>query len=277
MIDRTSFKKTLYRFNHESNTLLRSNWEESPAPFKRFIDRIEKEPEIRAYLGNCVQNHMPEGFSAEDRVRDMSKSMGVTFLDFSTVPEEESAEVYLMLKEVVAQDIQGRSNFYYGFARGTKYADMYKGFLDKVARRLIANITEHLTMIGIDMGLDDASPVTTNIYGNVQNSQINQPSGGSVVNATQTNNACADELNILLDRIIAIAKEGICDFGTIEDICDNVETIRTQMESGTPKRGVLKSALSFLGGVNGGTQFTAALVQIVEFLNSTGFQFSLPA
>ena len=153
---------------------------------------------------------------------------------------------------------------------------MYKGFLDKVVRRLIANITEYLTMIGIEMGLDDTSTATTNFYGNVQQAQINQPSGGSTVNATQTNGLNADELNNLLDAIITAAESGIDDAEMLEDICDNVEIVRAQMESGEPKRGILKSALNFLGGVNGGVQYTAALVQIVEFVNNSGFQFPLP-
>lgn len=276
MTDKTTFKKTLYLFNHEANTLLRSSWEESPTPFKRFLDRIEQQPDIKTYLDDCVDNHTPAGFDPEVDVKAVAKDMVTTFVNFSTVPEEESAEVYLILKEIVAQEIQGHSNFYFGFAHGNKYADMYKGFLDKVVRRLIANITEYLTMIGIEMGLDDTSTATTNFYGNVQQAQINQPSGGSTVNATQTNGLNADELNNLLDAIITAAESGIDDAEMLEDICDNVEIVRAQMESGEPKRGILKSALNFLGGVNGGVQFTAALVQIVEFVNNSGFQFPLP-
>ena len=103
MTDKTAFKKTLYRFYHEANILLRSNWDESPAPFKRFLDRIEAEPDVKAYLDDCVDNYTPEGFNAEENVREVAGNLGTTLINFSTIPEEESAEVYLILKEMIAR------------------------------------------------------------------------------------------------------------------------------------------------------------------------------
>lgn len=224
-----------------------------------------------------LDNHTPEDFDAVEGVRAVANNFGTTFATFSTIPEEESAEVYLILKEVVAQSIQGHSHFYYGFAYGSKYADMYKGFLDKVARRLIANITEYLTMIGIEMGLEGGDSVTNNINGSVQNFQFNQSTGSSTINATQKNGISSSELSALLDAVISAAEAEIDNPETIEDVRDNVEVVRDQMESDKPKRGILKSSLGFLGAVNGGAQFTAAVVQIVEFMNNSGFQFPLPS
>lgn len=274
MTDKTSFKKTLYLFNHEASVLIRSNWEESPMPFKRFLDRIEGEAAIREYLDDCVANHTPEGFDATEDVKAVAKDFGTTFVNFSTIPEEESAEVYLILKAAIAQNIQGHSNFYFGFAHGNKYADMYKGFLDKVVRRLIANITEHLTMIGIEMGLDTSDSITNNI-GSVQNLQMNQATGSSTISVTQNNGINEAQLSDLLNAILTAAEDEIDDEESIEDVRDSVEIVRVQMESGEPKRGVLKGALSVMRGVNGGVQFAAALAQIIEFINMSGFQFPL--
>lgn len=275
MTDKTAFKKTLYRFNHEANILLRSNWDESPAPFKRFLDRIEAEPDVKTYLDYCVDNHTPEGFNAEEDVREVAGDLGTTLINFSTIPEEESAEVYLILKEMIAQNISGRSYFYYTFASGNKFADMYKGFLDKVVRRLIANITEHLTMIGFEMGLDDRDSVINN-FGPVNNLLMNQANGKSIINATQNIGTDEQALNKLIDAILSAAGTEIGDAETIEDVRDNAEIVRAQIESGEPKRGVLKSALGFLRGVNGGAQFAAAVVQLIQFVNKCGFQFPLP-
>lgn len=266
MNDKTAFKKTLYLFNQESNILLQSDWEESPRPFKRFLERIEAEPAIKNYLDNCVGNHLPVDFNACEAVKTVTDSYVATLGNFSTTPKEESAQVYLILKEVVAQNIQGRSYFFYGFASGRKYADMYKGFLDKVVLRLIRNIQGHLTMMGIEMGLDSGDAVTNNISGPVQHMQINQASGGSTVNATQNNGVGMDELNVLLNAILDVAKDEISDDETLEEIKDNLELVRTQIESGDPKRGVIKSVFGFLRGVNSGTQFTAAVAQIAEFV-----------
>lgn len=272
MTDKTAFKKTLYRFNHEASILLRSNWDESPAPFKRFLDRIEAEPDVKAYLDDCVDNHTPEGFNAEEYVREVAGDLGPTLINFSTIPEEESAEVYLILKEMIAQNISGRSYFYYTF--GNKFADMYKGFLDKVVRRLIANITEHLTMIGFEIGLDGGDSVTNN-FGSVNNLQMNQAIDSSTINATQNIGIDEQALNKLIDAILSAAGTEIDDAETIEDVRDNAEIVRAQIESGKPKRGVLKSALGFLRGVKGGVQFAAAVVQLIQFANNCGFQFPL--
>ena len=275
MTDKTAFKKTLYRFNHEANILLRSNWDESPAPFKRFLDRIEAEPDVKAYLDDCVDNHTPEGFNAEEDVREVAGDLGTTLINFSTIPKEESAEVYLILKEMIAQNISGRSYFYYTFASGNKFADMYKGFLDKVVRRLIANITEHLTMIGIEMGLDSGDSVTNN-FGSVHNLQMNQATDNSTINATQNISIDEHALNKLIDAILSAAETEIDDAETIGDVRDNAEIVRIQIESGEPKQGVLKSALGILRGVNGGAQFAAAVAQLIQFMNNSGFQFPLP-
>ncbi|WP_058270955.1 hypothetical protein [Olsenella massiliensis] len=275
MTDKTAFKKTLYRFSHEANVLLRSSWEESPAPFKRFLDRIEAEPDIKAYLDDCIDNHIPEGFNAGEDVREVAGDLGTTFINFSTIPEEESAEVYLILKEMIAQNIHGRSYFYYTFASGNRFEDMYKGFLDKVVRRLVANITEHLTMIGIEMGLDSGDSVTNN-FESVHNLQMNQATDNSTINATQNIGIDEHASNKLIDAILSAAETEIDDAETIEDVRDNAEIVRTQIESGEPKRGVLKSTLGFLRGVNGGAQFAAAVTQLIQFMNNSGFQFPLP-
>ena len=152
---------------------------------------------------------------------------------------------------------------------------MYKGFLDKVVRRLIANITEHLTMIGFEIGLDGGDSVTNN-FGSVNNLQMNQATDSSTINATQNIGIDEQALNKLIDAILSAAGTEIDDAETIEDVRDNAEIVRSQIESGKPKRGVLKSALGFLRVVNGGAQFAAAVVQLIQFVNNCGFQFPLP-
>lgn len=276
MSDKITLRKTLYLFNQESNMLFRSNWNDSPTPFRRFIERIESQPVIKVYLDECVASHTPDGFDAASEVDTVANDYGAVFGPFSTDPEEESAQVYLILKELIEQDVRGNSLVFYGYA-SKKFADMYKAFLDRVARRLIANIECHLNMIGIEMGLDSADGVTNNFNGPVQTAQLNQPTGGSTVNATQTIGFNTGELNTLLDAILTAANIEIEDGDTISDIRDNVEIVRVQMESGEPKRGIIKGAFGFLRGVNGGVQFAAALAQIAEFMANSGIKLPFPS
>ena len=276
MTDKLNFKMTLFLYNQEANRLLRSDWDESPLPFKRFLEHVESQPEIKAYLDDCVTEHTPAGFDAIAEVDEVSSDMGATCGPFSTVSKEESAQVYLILKELVARNIDGNSAFYYGHGHGKKFSDMYKGFLDKVAWRLISNITSYLSMKGIEMGLDERQNVTNNI-GDVNSLQINQASHGATIYSAQTNGLCSEELHGLLDALLTAAEAEIVDRETFEDVKESVELVRGQMESGKPKRGLLKGALGLLGGVNAGTQFTAALIQVIEFLNCQGFQFPFPS
>ena len=111
MTDKTAFKLTAHKFKVESNVLIRSSWDESPLPFKRFLDCIEAEQLIKTYLDDCTDNHTPKGFDAAEEVKAVSDEYHLVFGPFSTVPEEESAQVYLILKEIVAQNIQiGRAS-----------------------------------------------------------------------------------------------------------------------------------------------------------------------
>ena len=105
---------------------------------------------------------------------------------------------------------------------------------------------------------------------------MNQATDNSTINATQNISIDEHALNKLIDAILSAAETEIDDAETIGDVRDNAEIVRIQIESGEPKQGVLKSALGFLRGVNGGAQFAAAVAQLIQFMNNSGFQFPLP-
>lgn len=269
MSDKTELKKSIYLFHQESNRLLNSSWEDSPLPIHRFLQRCEADDIVSAYLQECIQHHLPEGFDAVCEYDEVLHGQGDIFGPFSTVPEEESAQVYLILKEVVRRNTKGTSNLFFAYRSGsTKFANMYKGFLDNVARRLIGNIEQYLTVRGFEGGLDDGPSVSFN--GPVNNAQINQASGDSTVFATQSNGLQSTDLEPLIQAVLDAAVKEISDIEALSDIQDNVEELRSQMLAGKPKRGVLKGILSFLGGVNGGVQFAAAVADLANFLTDSG-------
>ena len=272
MTDSKNLQKTLFTFHHEASVLLRSSWSDSPRPIERFLSIIETDEMISAYLEDCVDKHTPHGFNASEELDAVSKQMGSTFGPFSVVPEEESAQVYLILKELVARNIQGHSMLFYGYANGSKkYADMYKGFLDGVAQRLISNVEGYLRLAGIEMGIGNSGGhVTTNFNGPVGSAQFNQPSGEAVVYATQNNGINARELNEVLDSVLSAAESNLDDVEVLKDIEENLESIREQVTSDKPKRGIIRGAVSFLRGINASAQFSAALAELVEFLSDHG-------
>lgn len=272
MNDSKRLQKTLFTFHHEASVPLKSSWSDSPRPIARFLSIIESDKTISAYLKDCVDNHIPQGFTASEEFDAVSRQMGSIFGPFSVVPEEESAQVYLILKELVERNIQGHSMLFYGYANGSKkYADMYKGFLDGVAQRLISNVESYLRLAGIEMGLDRASGhVTNSFHGPVGSAQINQSSGNAVIYASQNNGFDTQELNELLNGMFIAAKNSLNDVEVLEDIEETLVSIRDQMASDKPKRGIIRGAVSFLRGINAGAQFSAALAGLVEFLSNHG-------
>lgn len=272
MTDSKNLQKTLFTFHHEASVLLRSGWSDSPRPIERFLSIIESDEMISAYLEDCIDNHTPRGFNVSEEFDAVSRQMGSTFGPFSVVPEEESAQVYLILKELVERNIQGHSMLFYGYANGSKkYADMYKGFLDGVAQRLISNVEGYLRLAGIEMGMGNSGGhVTTNFNGPVGSAQLNQPSGEAVVYATQNNGINARELNEILDSVLSAAESNLDDVEVLKDIEENLESIREQVTSDKPKRGIIRGAVSFLRGISASTQFSAALAELVEFLSDHG-------
>ena len=272
MNDKTNLKKTLYVFHTEANRLLQSEYDDSPLPFQRFLEQIESDSIVRSYLDGCVRCHIPDGFSAEEQCGAAINDYGYVFGPFSTDPEEESAQVYLILKELVAQNVQGHSRLFYGYCTGSnKYQDKYRGFLNSVARRLIENVERHLSIIGIDAGLDDSGDTITNYFnGPVGRAQINQSTGRAVVNATQNNGIDALELDRLLNSVLIAARSELKDDETLGDIKETLDSIREQMTSEKPKRGIIKGAVAFLRGINVSVQFSAALSGLVDFLSEHG-------
>lgn len=269
MIDKTKLKMSMYLFHQESSRLLNSSWEDSPLPIHRFLQRCEADAIVNAYLQECVRHHLPEGFDAACEYDAVLHGQGVTFGPFSTVPEEESAQVYLILREIVVRNTQGTSNLFFAYrSSSAKFADMYRGFLDSIARRLIGNIEQYLTVKGFEEGLDDNHSVS--FYGPINNAQINQASGRSMLTATQSNGLQDTELESLIQAVLNAASNEISDSEVLSDIQDTVEELKAQALTGKPKRGILKGILSFLGGVNGGVQFAAAVTNLVSFFTDSG-------
>lgn len=277
MNDKTSLKRCLFLFHKQASRLLKSEFDDSPLPLQRFLEHIEAEPIIREYINDCTNLHTPEGFSAISQCDEVAADYYGTFGPFSTNSQEESAQVYLILKELVARNAQGRSNFFMGYGTGSKkWQDKYRGFLDSVAQRLIDNIDCHLNIIGIESGLDDSGDAMTTIFNApVGSAQVNQATGQSVVKATQQNGVASQELSKLLNEVFDAARSELGNGETLQDIEENLNSIREQIMGDSPKRGIIRGSVSLLKNINAGVQFSAALAALIEFLIEHGITIPL--
>lgn len=268
MNDKTELKKSLHRFHGEASRLLNSEWEDAPRPIQRFLQRCEADGVIGSYLRECAAHHLPEGFDAASEYDRVSQGHGtVTFGPFSTVPEEESAQTYLILREIVKRNTRVPSTLFMSYGKG--FAVAYERFLKRVAEPLIHDIEQYLTLEGLEKGLDDGPSVSFN--GPVTTAQINQASGGSIINATQTNGLQGAELETLMQKVLDAASDEITDAGTLSDVKESIEELKSQMESGSPKHAVMKGLLRLLRGVKAGESFVAAVTDLINFFTDNGF------
>lgn len=66
----------------------------------RFLASIEGEEVIKSFLADCVQNHLPADFDTEAEIDEVTKDIGTIFGNFAHDYKGETAEVYLIIKNI---------------------------------------------------------------------------------------------------------------------------------------------------------------------------------
>ena len=257
----------LYEYNAEANALLRAQSEEIEVAIRRFINYIESVNQISIYLNECVASALPEGFDAKEEIKEVSANLHTRFGPFPPHGKGEAAEVYLILKAFAEDGIES-SMIFYPYGHGSKkFADMCKGFLDEVARKLINAIETHLTLIGIDAGLDERIQQTNNFNNDGPASAV-VASGDSSVSVTQTSGFDSNELERLLRSVQESASS--LDEKSQKEIAELLVGIREAVECAVPKKSILKSLLGGLNVLSSSAQFAVAVANLAQFISSIG-------
>lgn len=117
--------------------------------------------------------------------------------------------------------------------------------------------------------------MTTIFNAPVVSAQVNQATRQSIVNATQQNGVTPQELSKILNEVFDAARSELGNGETLQDIEENLNSIREQIMSDSPKRGIIRGSVSPLKNVNAGVQFSAALAALIEFLIEHGITIPL--
>lgn len=125
---------------------------------------------------------------------------------------------------------------------------------------LIRHIERHLTKIGIDMGLDEK--VTYSIT--VHNGQVNIANDSASITATNSMGINAESLAELVQAIRTTSVELSEEDAEILD--SNLEVIEEELKTDKPRKGFLKTAILGLKTLKGTSEFAAAVVALVQFL-----------
>lgn len=265
----TTLKKLLFNYHAEANALLRADYNGADYAITRFIAYVEGEQVIKAFLDDCVRNHVPEGFEADKEVQAVSQPNTV-FGNFGPDYLCECGEVYLILKSIESNGGVWRGQLLYSYGGGsTKYNDMLKGFMDSVARRLVDGIDRYLTDLGIERGLSDTTYNQQNITaGDHSNIAVSQASDGSTASVTQSNGVDAAELGKLLGDL----ETSFNDLAEKDrnEAREYADALREELSAEKPKRSVVKAVLTGLKGINGTAQFVAAVAAIAQFVTTSG-------
>lgn len=244
---------------------MRTNPNDFQSDLARFVSYIGDTPFVSEYVNDCVAQHTPEGFDAKEEVAAVRENMGrAVFGPFCGSDEEETAEITLILRELVSQGVSGRSRVFYGYSGGSaKFQDMIDGFLNRVVRILIDHLEGHLVSKGIAMGLDDKNVSVVVDMSGASNSLLNIATGGSSISAVQQNGQ-NQALESLLQDLIS-STEGLDD-DVREAVEVNAQVIRDEHASSSPRKEVLEAAVKSLKVILGGTHALASLMTIAQFL-----------
>lgn len=254
-IDKKQLKIISLEFRTIANRLINCHWQTGMDLLRKFITYIDNNEVISDYVNSYVNT---------DDFKDFTYQSDMVFYSMGDSKQEEISFTYQFLKYAVENC---KSDIYHSLARGyAKEAnDAVKEFCTRIILPFVNYIEGYLTEIGIQMGYDENAQFTINVTGG--NPQLNIATGNSEISAIQNNGIDIEQLESLFEKIRKVTStEG---FGEeeLEQINDSLDTIKAEVTSLQPKKGLLRTALRGLQTINGSLQFMAAVATMIQFIS----------
>ena len=256
-LNRTELKKIIYRYNSLSNRLLQANFNDFNNVLSKFISFLTKTEIINEYIidcGTCDQD-------MEQKFQEVRAHRAI--FDLGETTEEEVRNVFAILKHIVGNNVNVHHGIGMSYSNNKKFQDILKDFNSRVTMVLIRHIETYLTEVGIDMGFDDN--VTYNIT--VKDGQLNIANDNATINAANTISGInVDELDQLLEGIKITAQKSNLSPEDKDTVSSSLEVIGEELKVEKPRRGFLKTAIAGLQAIKGTTEFGAAVVALIQFI-----------
>ena len=236
-LNKKELRKLSFEFNSMSNRLLRSSYQEFNHTLKRFLGYIDDIELIKGYIQSCTRDN----FDVRKAMEEIDSNNGRGIIDLGNTDEEEVYTVYNTLLYIAEKGFN-----YYTIGRsysGKKnFNEIIKDFNDKFSYILIIHISGYLTKICIEMGIDEeVNYMITNNGG-----QVNISKDTSTLNAVQNIGTKSDELASLVGEINKILSSSDIPKEEKEIIGDTIETIQSELQNDTPKKGLIRSCIAGL-------------------------------
>lgn len=235
-LNKIELKKITHDFSIISSRIMRVKYDEYNNVLKKFIAFIDENEIINDYIFSGKRGE----YDAEADYMAVTRSNGEKVFDFGPSAEEESFQIYSLLKHILEKNSDISLGFSYNYGV-SKRQEVVKEFNDRVLLVLIQNIEGYLTKIGYDMGMDEKT------YWNVTGGQVNIANDNATVNAVQNNGASVDEINKMVSSILD--NLGDVDRETSETIVDSVNMIKDELMKSKPKRAILVNGIKLLAPI----------------------------
>ncbi|MGE7696650.1 hypothetical protein ACQKNC_21560 [Lysinibacillus sp. NPDC094177] len=259
-ITKKDLRKTSKAFRSYANRVINAHYDEFDSILKMFLEHIDKTPLIYDYINSFDIVFSDEDISTE--VHEVREAYGDKFFNTGNTIEEELFYTYKILKYLSQSDLHVTS---YALAYGgRKYQEITKNFANRVVLPFVNHIEDYLTDIAIDMGYDEEAKFMININGG--QAQVNISNDNSTLEAHQTNNIQAAELENIVTSIKALLTDEISESNK-EIIIDSVDVIQEELKKENPKKGFLKTAWY---GIETTIKKIPDAVQLVENLHKLG-------
>lgn len=259
-LNKIELKKISHDFNTVASRIMRAKFDDYNMILAKFLAFIDGNEILHSY----VMAGDDGTFNAEDEYSQVTKSDGDLVFNFGPTPDEETHQIYAILKHIVTsnKDVSLGMMFQYAGV-GNKRNDVIKEFNDRVVLVLIQSIEGHLTKIGYEMGMDE------NKYFNVSGGQVNLASDNATINATQNNGIQSDELEKLVRSILDNAS--VLDKENAETMVDSVNMIKEELLKPEPKRAILSNGIKLLAPIitiaNGAPTLANNIQALIDYVS----------
>ena len=253
-MNKTELKVIISEFNNRSSRLLRAAWDDYMNLLRKFIKYLDTTEIILEYIQSCG------GYIAgmDEEIKKACKEY-LYYFTLGESEEEEVSTVYTVIKYISQNYQEVPFDLVYSYGQAKKGKDNLKAFNDRFVLALINDISQYLTKVGIQMGMNEN--VTYNISGN----QVNFANDNANINAVQNNNGInADELKNLISAMRKELSQDLSDEDK-NDANESIDIIEAELASGHPDEEKVKSNLKLLKRIDGTVKFASACCSLLNF------------
>jgi hypothetical protein len=258
-LNRKELKKVMLDFNNISNRFMRVNYQDYNSVLSKFIAHLDRVEIIADYIADCGQ----ATYDVQAEIEEVIRSYGRALFDLGDNDQEEVANIYNILKYCFDNNIYIPRMIASAYSSSSKWQDMTKEFNERVVMVLIRHIESYLTKIGIDMGIDEHTKYSITI----NNGQVNLASDKATINAAQNSGIDIQQLNALLEAVRRELKAGLT-ASDEQTAAESLEVIENELSRSTPRKSLLKTALTGLQAIKETGEFGAAVVALVQFVQA---------